>query len=367
MKVEFTSPLRVQESEPEGTWILLEDLTATIRGDDGAPLDVVVPAGYITDFCSVPAPFEKIANKAGALHDWLYTTANHPREWCDEVLKAAVIACGYSEITAEAFYMAVRVGGASHFFGWKSQPADHRDQVFRVETPIALPPAVDLRPMCPNIYNQGQLGSCTANAIAAAIHFDRMKQKLTPSFIPSRLFIYYNERAMEGTVGIDAGANIRDGIKSVATQGDCPEGAVPGFVGWNYRIQDFAVKPSPACYAQALKYRAVNYAAVPQTEQSLKQCLAQGYPVVFGFTVYDSFETQFVAATGDAPMPEKFDTALGGHAVLLVGYDDATGRWLIRNSWGKGWGKAGYFTLPYAYLTDPNIASDFWTIRIVAA
>ena len=195
-----------------------------------------------------------------------------------------------------------------------------------------------------------------------------MKQRLTPSFIPSRLFIYYNERAMEGTINSDSGAAIRDGIKSVAALGDCPETAIPGFVGWNYRIKDFMVKPSPACYAQALKYKAVQYAKVAQDRASIKQCLAQGYPIVFGFSVYDSFESQAVANNGFVPMPDtKNEKLLGGHAVVAVGYDDVNGRYIVRNSWGKGWGQAGYCTMPYEYLEDANLASDFWTIRLVAA
>ncbi len=93
-------------------------------------------------------------------------------------------------------------------------------------------------PQCPPVYNQGQLGSCTANAIAGAIQFDRMKQKLAPDFTPSRLFIYYNERVIEHSVASDSGAQIRDGIKSVARQGDCPE------TEWPYVIAKFKTKPS---------------------------------------------------------------------------------------------------------------------------
>ena len=107
-------------------------------------------------------------------------------------------------------------------YGWIPDLPDHRDRKFALSAPVPIPPAVDLRPGCPPVYDQGQLGSCTGNAIAAALEFERIKQGL-PDFMPSRLFIYYNERAMEGTVASDSGAQIRDGIKSVNTQGDCPE------------------------------------------------------------------------------------------------------------------------------------------------
>jgi C1A family cysteine protease len=208
--------------------------------------------------------------------------------------------------------------------------------------------------------DQGQLGSCTGNAIAGAVQFDRIKQKLKPAFAPSRLFIYYNERAIEGTVASDSGAMIRNGIKSIANLGDCPESS------WPYDIAKFAQKPSPAAYKEALKYKAVQYQRVVRSLSQFKGCLASGYPFVFGFSVYESFESNDVATTGVAPLPGHGEKLLGGHAVLAVGYDDAAQRLIVRNSWGKGWGQAGYFTLPYAYLTEPNLSDDFWTVRLIA-
>ena len=209
------------------------------------------------------------------------------------------------------------------------------------------------------MYDQGQLGSCTANAIAAALEFDQMKEK-QQVFMPSRLFIYYNERVMEGTVNEDSGAQIRDGIKSVAQQGDCPETL------WPYDITKFAVKPPAQCYQQALKFKALQYQRLSQILNQLKGCLASGYPFVFGFTVYSSFESQQVAQTGHAPMPSPPEASVGGHAVMAVGYDDSQNWFIVRNSWGVGWGMQGYFTLPYAYLLEQNLANDFWTIRIVS-
>jgi hypothetical protein len=202
--------------------------------------------------------------------------------------------------------------------------------------------------------------NCTANAIGAAIEFDQMKQKLSDVFVPSRLYIYYNERSLEGTVASDSGAQIRDGIKTVASQGACHEAL------WPYDITKFADKPPTNCYDDGAKNKAVTYQRLVSTPTQLKGCLASGYPFVFGFTVYESFESQQVASTGHAPVPASGEKVLGGHAVMAVGYDDASQWFVVRNSWGTGWGMAGYFTLPYAYLSQQGLSSDFWTVRLVS-
>jgi C1A family cysteine protease len=245
-------------------------------------------------------------------------------------------------------------------YGWIPDLPDHRDQMYSAPVAAlqALPPKADLTPRCPPVYDQGQLGSCTANAIAAAIEFNRLKQNL-PDFIPSRLFIYYNERAIEGTVASDSGAQIRDGIKSVAQQGACTE------TMWPYDITKFRTKPPQKCYAAAAKDKIVLYQRLVPTLNQLRGCLASGYPFVFGFTVYDSFESAEVAKTGHASLPAPGEKVLGGHAVMGVGFDDGKQWFIVRNSWGPKWGMKGYFTLPYSYLTDQQLADDFWTIRTV--
>jgi C1A family cysteine protease len=222
-----------------------------------------------------------------------------------------------------------------------------------------LPSSADLRPHCPPVYDQGQLGSCTANAIAGALQFDEIKEHKNGLSTPSRLFIYYNERVIEGTVTSDSGAQLRDGVKTVAKQGICPEKV------WPYDISKFAVKPPTLAYKDAAKDKATNYLRLSQAANQLKGCLASGYPFVFGFTVYESFESADVSKTGIVPMPSPNEAVLGGHAVCAVGYDDAQQRFIVRNSWGTEWGMKGYCTMPYTYLLDPNLASDFWTIRTV--
>ena len=244
-------------------------------------------------------------------------------------------------------------------YGWQPDLPDQRDQEYLISAPVPLPTAVDLRPQCPPVYNQGDLGSCTANAIAAAVDFERGKQGL--SFInPSRLFIYYNERAIEHTVDSDSGAQIRDGIKSVGKQGVCPE------TEWPYNTAVFAEKPPRQCYTDSMKARALSYARIPANLNSMLQCLASGRPFVFGFTVYESFESDEVAKTGVVPMPGPGETVLGGHAVKAVGYDQLKGIFVVRNSWGADWGMEGYFTMPFEYLSNPNLADDRWVIKLVS-
>src|SRR5262252_10686573 len=255
--------------------------------------------------------------------------------------------------------LTVRRPSAHGGYGWARDLPDARDVVYAaplLRFAQGLPPIVDLRPNCPPVYDQGQLGSCTANAIGAAIQFDQQKQG-TPSFVPSRLFIYYNERVIERTVSQDAGAQIRDGMKAVATLGAPPE------TDWPYDIKRFAVAPPANAFADAKKDIVSAYTRVAQNLAQFQGCLASGYPFVFGFTVYESFESQAVAKNGKVPMPKPKEKLLGGHAVLAVGYDDPSKRFLVQNSWGTGWGMKGYFTIPYPYLTDSNLADDFWTIK----
>jgi C1A family cysteine protease len=245
-------------------------------------------------------------------------------------------------------------------YGWTPDVPDQRDFVFAAARIATPPPSVDLRPGCPPVYDQGQLGSCTANAIGSAIQFEQIRQKEPKSFAPSRLFIYYNERVMEHTVGQDAGAQIRDGIKSVNHIGACPE------TDWPYVITKFTQKPPARAFKDARLGKALSYQRVVQTLDRMRGCLAEGFPIVLGISVYESFESRQVAKSGVVPMPAKSEKLLGGHAILAVGYHDAEERFIMRNPWGTSWGMKGYFTIPYAYLTDSNLCDDLWMIRMVA-
>jgi|SRR5712672_3090089 len=245
----------------------------------------------------------------------------------------------------------------THSYGYIPDLPDHRDKKFAISERLTLLTSVDLRDLCPPVEDQGALGSCTSFAGGAAIRVARKIQNL-PDFTTSHLFLYYNSRS-KNTKSVDAGATIRDTIKSAAKFGDCPE------LEWLYDLNQFTTKPPASCYTDALKDRVIVYQRIMQSLMQMKACLALGYPFVIGFSVYESFESAQVAQDGMVPMPKSSERLLGGHAVLVVGFRDSDQKWICRNSWGD-WGDKGYFYMPYAYLQDPNLASDFWMIKTMS-
>jgi C1A family cysteine protease len=218
----------------------------------------------------------------------------------------------------------------------------------------ALAARADLRSLCPPVYDQGELSACTGNGWAGAIEF-LLRRLSQPSYTPSRLLIYLGERTIEGDVPDDAGATVADGAKTLETLGFCPETL------WPYDVTQFAVLPPSSVYDAAKGHTIPSAQAIDNTQiNQVKQALLNGLPVVFGVSVYESFESDAVAATGVVPMPGADEQTIGGHCMVIVGYDDATQTFIVRNSWGTSWGINGYCTMPYAYLTDPDMASDFW-------
>jgi len=246
-------------------------------------------------------------------------------------------------------------------YGWLPDLPDQRDHLYAAprQVLVKLPEKIDLRPHCPPVFDQGQLGSCTANAIGNAYRFDLLKQRGAPAFVPSRLFLYYNERAIEGTVKTDSGAMLRDGIKTLAKQGVCSEQT------WPYESDRYADKPPASAYREGLRHQALSYQRLTQDSMQMKGCIASGFPFVFGFSVYESFESAAVARTGQVPMPGSGERLIGGHAVLAVGFDDRRQQFIVMNSWSTAWGDTGYFQMPYAYLASPQLAGDLWTVRTV--
>jgi C1A family cysteine protease len=242
-------------------------------------------------------------------------------------------------------------------YGWirSNQPSPHPlycvpDEHFDLAN---LPTSVDLEPLCPLPYDQLQLGSCTANALAALWEFLRMKAEATP-VVPSRLMIYYGERAIEGTISTDSGAIIDDGIDFLTHKGVAPEPL------WPYDQAKFAINPPPSVWGAAWSQRLIDPVTIaPNDILAIKSRLAQGYPVAFGFVAYPELEGDKVAITGILDMPTPGEQPIGGHAVLIVGYNEATQEFKVRNSWGPKWGLAGYFLMPYAYTSNADLASDF--------
>lgn len=254
------------------------------------------------------------------------------------------------------------------YYGWKPQLIDQNDyklsSIPEVDETLILPASMDLRPDSPPIFNQGQLGSCTANATIGAYQIDVLlgKDKVPDEIsnaLLSRLFLYYNSRAMEGTIASDAGANLRDVIKSVATLGCCLETLCP------YHIADFTSRPIDAAYQDALNHKALLYASVQNNANSIKTAVANKLAVIFGFTCYESLESPETDKTGVIPMPEPGEKVIGGHAVCVVGYGQKPNHYLIRNSWGTDFGDTGYYYMSQAYMN--LYAQDHWVLKSVQA
>ena len=215
----------------------------------------------------------------------------------------------------------------------------------------------------PSVLDQGELGSCTANGMANCIRVCEMRETGETSenvMMPSRLFVYYYSRLMEGNVDTDSGAEIRDVVKVVNKRGACNE------TEWPYDISQFTVEPTAECQAHAKAHRAVQYERVEQTAEALKTAIRTGFPVVFGFVVYDSIQRPSVGQTGIVPFPAITDKAIGGHCVILTGWDDNKRLFQFMNSWSDKWGDSGFGYLSYDYVLKEYLASDFWRITYVS-
>jgi C1A family cysteine protease len=175
----------------------------------------------------------------------------------------------------------------------------------------------------------------------------------------ARLQLYYDERKIEGTVSQDAGAMIRDGIKCVSKIGVAHETL------WPYNIKKFKSKPSAKVYNNARQEGALTYERVDVNATALKHALADGYPVIIGISVYESFEDDDVAKSGIVPLPSKGEQMIGGHCMYVVGYGQKKGYFTVRNSWADDWGDAGDCYIPEKYLGNQNLGADYWIIKSV--
>lgn len=246
--------------------------------------------------------------------------------------------------------------------GWRPDLPDARDHV--LELALAHWPAtvrLDETANMPLIADQGQLGSCTA--FGSLRCFDFAQHVETGNFMNgSHLFQYYNTRSLEGTEGSDAGGTIRDAMKALAKYGVCPE------TEWPYVIHRYKREPLPKCYNDAMAHESVEYLRV--SRKQIPKAIAAGFPVVFGCVLYESFESPGPRKGNKFVMPipnPHTEAALGGHCMVVVGYDAPRNLFRVANSWGTDWGDKGYFWMPYEYLLNTGYASDFWTLKKVKA
>jgi len=211
----------------------------------------------------------------------------------------------------------------------------------------------------PDVYDQQQLGSCTANAIAGMAEY-LVRSEGKPDYRPSRLFIYYNERVVEGSVSDDSGAKLSDGIKVVNQYGCAHENV------WPYDPSLLTKKPDEKVYNDAAQHIISQTSALDGSDiDNIRECIADGFPFVFGMTVFEDFEQ--VGKNGNNTMSiTPSGSCLGGHAVMAVGYDDDQRVVTVRNSWGPDWGDKGYFYMPYEYISNTQLCSDFWTARMIS-
>lgn len=283
-------------------------------------------------------------------------------------------------------------------YGWVPDVPDRRDLVLAhyptdtddSDASVRLTPdastdilRVDLRKQCPAIYDDEGLGCSTVSALATLLEFHELRTRPNGGYEPSRLCWYYLIRELRGTERADAGASFREALKIVNDEGVCDE------VDWPFNVNMMAVPPDWSTYESVPRSRPLVYRRVPQTLEALKYCLTHNLPVAFGLSVYASFESSITRRTGqialpacaldlvDSPVAEPSmndsdnertaseaddDMHLGGHALVLVGYDDTEQMFIVRNSLGTSWGANGYGFVPYSYVLNPLLARDFWVV-----
>jgi len=237
-------------------------------------------------------------------------------------------------------------------FGWLPDLSDQRDKIYSAPRIDKLPSSVSLLDFCAPVENQTTTSSCTAHGIVG--NLEMLEKKNDTNFYDiSRLFIYYNTRKIRGIEDTDGGAYIRDGIKSLVRYGYCSEKL------WKYDEKKVNIKPDRKSYKEAKRHLIKEYSRI-QSINDIITCIASGYPVIFGITLYESFQSNTVAKTGKVPIPKMSESVIGGHCMLIIGYDMETKIFTVRNSWSTKWGDNGNCYIPFKYMEQ---ASDCWTIR----
>ena len=235
-------------------------------------------------------------------------------------------------------------------FGWIRDPPDHRDHIKILNNQSSLK-EVDLRNNMPGIYDQKEIGSCVASAVAAAYEYNKIILDENHIFIPSKLFIYYNTRKIEKRINYDSGATIRNTIKSLNKYGVCCE------TKWNNDKSLFQHKPYDECYTSI---SLIKYYRICQNLDNIKYILEKEIPIIFGMSIYANFN---VINNNILDIPDKTDKYIGGYCGLCVGFIQEKKLFIVRASFGVEWGDKGYFYMPYDYVLNKGLCSDFWIVE----
>ncbi len=273
----------------------------------------------------------------------------------------------YADGNDESRYLALRPSAGTASYEWlKENGTDLKLSAFTAED---LPSAFDNRDNCSPVWDQARLGSCTgfASKSATELVWNIARKDQKDKFFASALFQYWNERSLENTTDQDSGATIADAIRSLKQFGIAPD------ADWDYSdyAQRYLLKPSDKAYADAKAHMDLDniaHAEIPQTPEAIKGALISNHAVIIGISVYESFMSPQTAKTGLVAMPDVAkEKLLGGHALLVVGYDDANKWYIVKNSWNTTWGDQGYCYIPYAYMHNPTLTSEIWGLGKMGA
>lgn len=243
-------------------------------------------------------------------------------------------------------------------YGWSPDLPDHRDKILKYPRAKKLPTKIDLRDLCPPVYDQAGLGTSTICAVLSAYQLNQKRILSGDLIIPSRLFTYYNTRISHNSVDRDSGCSIRDCLKTINKYGLCSESI------WPYDPANLFNKPLTLCYEKSIGKNTLTFHRIIQIHDQIKSALADGQPIIFGMSIFPSFLNKNVADTGIVPMPDPNEAILGGHSALLVGYDDDESYWIVLTSWGEKFGDKGFLYLPYDYFfKEKKFVTDLWVLK----
>jgi len=252
----------------------------------------------------------------------------------------------------------VEIMKTKYLYGWipdknDNEVDDNNTKYFSIHQAKYLNgiPDCNLKSKCPPVYISSNLNSCVSNSVAFIYHYTQ--KKLDINISPSRLFLYYNTRMIENTINKDVGCQIKNCLESINLYGVCNENEYP------YKIDNVFNKPPVNFYNPDIK---IKFSKIEQTIDQIKLALNNNYPIIFGFNVFESFESDEIEKTGIVPYPNEEENILGGHCAVIIGCDSDKEVFIIRNCWGFIWGDKGYFYLPYQYVINTNFCDNFWII-----